>query len=335
MFIDRASIFVQGGDGGRGSVSFRRERFVPRGGPDGGAGGRGGHVIVRAVAGIDTLLDIAHRKHWRAKHGVHGAGANRHGANADDLVIQVPPGTVLRDRDRGHVLRDLVHAGDEVIVARGGKGGRGNKHFASPTNQAPRVAEDGTPGEKRWIELELKLIAHVGLVGLPNAGKSTLLSRISHAHPEIADYPFTTREPSLGIVRAADYHGFVVADIPGLIEGAHDGVGLGHQFLRHVDRTRVLAHLVESHSADGVGPAERYHTIRRELELYSRQLAEKPEIVVMTKMDLSDSEPQRRELAEAVGRPVLGISAVTGHGLPDLVRRMLDELNRLQVTLRD
>ena len=335
MFVDRAAIFVQGGGGGRGCVSFRRERYVPRGGPNGGDGGRGGHVIVQAVDGIDTLLDIAHRKHWRAPRGGHGAGSNRHGANGEDLVIRVPAGTVVRDRDRGHVLRDLVNVGDHVVAARGGKGGRGNKHFASATHQTPRTAGDGTPGEERWIELELKLIAHVGLVGLPNAGKSTLLSRISHARPQIADYPFTTREPNLGITRGADGHGFVVADIPGLIEGAHEGVGLGHQFLRHIERTRMLAHLVESQSPDGTSAAERYHTVRHEMELYSRPLIEKPEIVVMTKMDLTDSEARCRELADAIGRPVVGISAATGQGLRALVQRLMEQLMQLQVELRE
>ena len=249
--------------------------------------------------------------------------------------MRVPVGSVVRDRDRGHVLRDLVNEGDHVIAARGGKGGRGNKHFATATNQAPRQAEDGARGEQRWIELELKLIAHVGLVGLPNAGKSTLLSRISHAHPEIADYPFTTKHPNLGIVRAGDYRSFVVADIPGLIEGAHEGAGLGHQFLRHVERTRVLAHLVETQSPDGASAVDRYHTVRQELELYSEQLIGKPEIVVMTKMDLNGSESRRGEMEAALGLPVLGISAVTGQGIRTLVERLMQQLAGLKIELRE
>ena len=335
MFVDRAAIFVQGGDGGRGCSSFRRERFVPRGGPDGGDGGRGGHVIVTAVQGIDTLLDIVHRKHWRAPCGGPGGGSNRHGANGQDLVIGVPGGTVVRDRNRGHMLRDLASVGDQVVVARGGKGGHGNKAFASATRQAPRAAEPGVPGERRWLELELKLIAHVGLIGLPNAGKSTLLSRISHAHPEIAGYPFTTKVPNLGLVRDPGGGGFVVADIPGLIEGAHDGAGLGHQFLRHVERTRVLAHLVESHDPGGTSPGDRYHTVRRELALYSEHLIDKPEVVVMTKMDLTDSDARRDELSASLGLPVLGISAVTGRGLRVFVGRLAEELARLNVELRE
>src|SRR5437868_95736 len=279
MFVDRVTIYVKGGDGGRGASSFRREKYVPRGGPDGGDGGDGGSVIVRAVAGTDSLADIVNRKHWRADRGGNGGGANRHGARADDLVIVVPPGTLVLDRDRGHVLRDLKEPGEEVIVAQGGRGGRGNKAFATATNRAPREFQPGTPGEERWVVLELKVIADAGLIGLPNAGKSTLLSRLSRAQPEVADYPFTTKHPNLGMVGIDGESAFVMADLPGLIEGAHAGTGLGHEFLRHVERTRVLVHLVEPLPSDGSDPLMNYQTIRRELELHSDSLARKPELV--------------------------------------------------------
>src|SRR5271165_287898 len=282
MFVDRVILYVKGGDGGRGACSFRREKYVPRGGPDGGDGGDAGSVLVRAVAGADSLADIVNRKHWRADNGGNGGSDNSHGKKARDLVIPVPPGTLVIDRDRGHVLRDLKAAGDEVNVARAGRGGRGNKAFATATNRAPREFQPGTPGEERWLILELKVIADAGLVGLPNAGKSTLLSRLSRATPEIADYPFTTKHPNLGLVTVGGERAFVLADLPGLIEGAHTGVGLGHEFLRHVERTRVLVHLVEPLPADGSDPLENYRTIRRELELYREALATKPEIVALS-----------------------------------------------------
>src|SRR4051794_12325914 len=275
MFVDRVTISVKGGDGGAGCCSFRREKYVPRGGPDGGDGGDGGDVIVRAVAGTDSLAEIVNRKHWRADAGGRGMPDNCHGRKAHDLVIPVPPGTLVFDRERGHVLRDLVRPGDQVVVAVGGRGGRGNKAFASATNRAPRQFQKGTPGEERWVVLELKVIADAGLVGLPNAGKSTLLSRLSRALPEIADYPFTTKHPNLGLVMIGGERAFVLADLPGLIEGAHHGIGLGHEFLRHVERTRVLVHLVEPLPADGSDPVRNYHTIRRELELYRPEMADK------------------------------------------------------------
>jgi GTP-binding protein len=319
MFVDRVILFVRGGDGGAGCLSFRREKYIPRGGPDGGDGGKGGDVIVRAVAGTDSLADIVNRKHWRAERGGRGGSANCHGRNADDLVITVPPGTLVFDRDRGNVLRDLTRDGEEVIVARGGRGGYGNKHYASPTNRAPRQAQPGEPGEERWIVLELKVIADAGLVGLPNAGKSTLLSRLSHAQPEIADYPFTTKHPNLGLVTLGGERVFVLADLPGLIEGAHSGVGLGHEFLRHVERTRVLVHLVEPLPADGSDPVANYQTIRRELELYSPVLARKPELVAMSKAELTGAEEVRERLARELGRDVIALSAVTGQGLARLI----------------
>lgn len=329
MFVDRVVVFVRGGDGGDGCLSFRREKYVPRGGPDGGDGGKGGDVIVRAVAGTDSLADIVNRKHWRANRGGRGGSANCHGRNAADLVITVPPGTLVLDRDRGNVLRDLTRDGEEVIVARGGRGGYGNKHYASPTNRAPRQAQPGESGEERWLVLELKVIADVGLVGLPNAGKSTLLSRLSHAQPEIADYPFTTKHPNLGLVTLGGERVFVLADLPGLIEGAHSGVGLGHEFLRHVERTRVLVHLVEPFPADGSDPVVNYRTIRRELELYSPLLARKPEVTAVSKAELTRAVEVRERLAQETGRDVLAISAVTGQGLSQLIGAVTDSLREL------
>jgi GTP-binding protein len=323
MFVDRVTLFVRGGKGGAGCRSFRREKYVPRGGPDGGDGGDGGDVLVRAVAGTDSLAEIVNRKHWRAQSGGRGGPDNCHGRRADDLVIPVPPGTLVLDRDRGNVLRDLTRPGEEVTVARGGRGGRGNKAFATATNRAPRQTQPGTRGEERWIVLELKVIADAGLVGLPNAGKSTLLSRLSQAHPEIADYPFTTKHPNLGLVSIGGERAFVLADLPGLIEGAHSGVGLGHEFLRHVERTRVLVHLVEPLPADGSDPVDNYRAIRRELELYSGALAAKPEVVAVSKCELTGSGQVRQRLERELGKPVLAISAVTGGGLADLVRSVV------------
>ncbi len=326
MFVDRVTLFVKGGDGGAGCRSFRREKYVPRGGPDGGDGGDGGNVIIRAVPGTDSLAEVVNRKHWRAPNGGRGGSANCHGRRAADLLIPVPPGTLIYDRDRGHVLRDLTAPGDEVIVARGGRGGRGNKAFATATNRAPRQTQPGTPGEERWIVLELKIIADAGLVGLPNAGKSTLLSRLSQAHPEIAAYPFTTKHPNLGLVMVGGERAFVLADLPGLIEGAHQGIGLGHEFLRHVERTRVLIHLVEPFPPDHRDPLENYRNIRRELELYSGELASKPEVIALSKCELTGSGEVRARMERELGRPVLAISAVTGAGLADLVRAVVERL---------
>jgi GTP-binding protein len=326
MFVDRVTIFVSGGHGGRGMCSFRREKYVPRGGPDGGDGGHGGSVVVRALAGADSLAGITFQKHWRADNGEQGGSANCTGRSAEDLIIDVPPGTLVRDRDRGHILKDLVQAGDQVTVAHGGKGGRGNKAFASSTNQAPREWEPGEEGEERWITLELKVIADVGLIGLPNAGKSTLLSRLSRATPEIADYPFTTKYPNLGMVDIGGDHAFVIADLPGLIEGAHAGIGLGHEFLRHVERTRILVHLVEPFPADESDPVQNYRNIRRELELYNAELAKKPEFVVVSKSELTGSGDVRARLAAEIDREVLAVSAVTGQGLSQLVRAVAERL---------
>ncbi len=329
MFVDRVIIYVKGGDGGAGCCSFRREKYVPKGGPDGGDGGDGGAVIVRAVAGADSLADIVNRKHWRADDGSRGMPANCTGRKAEDLIISVPPGTLIFDRERGNVLRDLTDAGDEVVVATGGRGGRGNKAFATSTNRAPRHTQPGTPGEERWLVLELKVIADVGLIGLPNAGKSTLLSRVSRATPEIADYPFTTKHPNLGQVLIGGERAFILADLPGLIEGAHDGVGLGHEFLRHVERTRVLVHLVEPLPADGSDPLHNYRVVHNELVLHGPAAADKPEIVAVSKAELTGSQVVRERLEQELGRPVLAISAVTGEGLSDLVRAVVAQLQEL------
>ena len=326
MFVDRVTVDLEAGKGGDGCASFRREKYVPRGGPDGGDGGNGGSVIVVAEAGVDSLAELVHRKHWRAKGGTPGSGSNRHGANAADLTIRVPPGTVLIDAKGGFELKDLSEAGDQVIAAQGGKGGKGNTRFKSSTNQVPREFTRGGEGEKRRITFELKVIADVGLLGKPNAGKSTLLSRVSRARPEIADYPFTTKIPNLGIIQVDFDRTMVMADIPGLIEGAHAGVGLGHEFLRHVERTRVLVHLVEPMPMDGTDPVENYLSLRQELKLYDVDLADRPEIVAVSKAELPGAEEIRQQLAEASGREVMLFSSVTGQGLKELMSRTHDLL---------
>ncbi|HAW30529.1 MAG TPA: GTPase ObgE, partial [Planctomycetaceae bacterium] len=283
MFVDRVDIYCKAGDGGDGCASFRREAHVPRGGPNGGDGGKGGDVIVLADENVSSLGNIIGHKHWNAERGGHGSSSLKTGKCGEDAIIMVPPGTLVIDSKRGNLLRDMKQSGDRVVVAKGGKGGRGNRHFATATHQTPREFEKGGVGELRDISLELKLIADVGLVGKPNAGKSTLLSRLSKAHPEIAAYPFTTKYPNLGLVRVGFDHQFVMADIPGLIEGAHAGVGLGHEFLRHVERTRVLVHLVEPSPMDQTDPIQNYRQIREEMRLYDASLMERPEIIVVTK----------------------------------------------------
>ncbi len=326
MFLDRITIFVKGGDGGDGCMSFRHEYKVPRGGPNGGDGGDGGSVIVRAEENVDSLAPLAGQKHWRAGSGRPGQGSNWTGKQGEDVVILVPCGTLVRDAEQGNLIRDLTSAGDSVVVAAGGKGGHGNSYFKSATNRAPREFETGQPGEERHIVLELKVIADVGLIGKPNAGKSTLLSRVSRAHPEIADYPFTTKYPNLGMVSAGEEVSFVVADIPGLIEGAHAGAGLGHEFLKHVERTRVLVHLVEPDPADQSDPVENYRQIREELKRYEAALLDRPEIVVVSKAELPGAPELAAKLQEELGRPVLCISAVTGKGLPQLIAAVWREL---------
>jgi GTP-binding protein len=328
MFVDEVEIVVEAGRGGDGCVSFRREKYVPRGGPDGGDGGDGGSVVVRAKEGSDSLVALVHRRHWKAESGERGRGAQCHGASAEDLVIRVPPGTLVFDAVGGFILKDLKQAGDEVVVARGGKGGKGNVRFKSATNRTPRQSTPGGEGQSRRVRLELKLIADVGLVGKPNAGKSTLLSRLSRARPEIAPYPFTTKHPNLGRVQIDFERSFILADIPGLIEGAHAGAGLGHEFLRHIQRAGILVHLVEPEPLDGTDPVANYRAIRDELVRYDEKLGQRPEIVAVTKADLPAAPAARDRLAAESGRPVLLTSAVTGQGLNELiaaVMRVLDE----------
>jgi GTP-binding protein len=328
MFVDEVELRFEAGRGGDGCVAFHREKFVPFGGPDGGDGGDGGSVVLVAREGVDSLAALAHRKQWKAKNGQPGSGDNCHGASAEDLVLAVPPGTVVIDAAAGHVLKDLADAGEQVVVARGGKGGKGNVRFKSATNRTPRQSTPGDAGESRLVRLELKMIADVGLVGKPNAGKSTLLSRLSRARPEIAPYPFTTKHPHLGRVQIDYDHAFIMADIPGLIEGAHAGAGLGHEFLRHVERTGILLHLLEPHGDDGADAVANYRAIRSELEQYSAALAAREEIVVVTKADLPGAEEARVRLAEALDREVLLISAVTGQGLNQLVAAVVRALEK-------
>jgi GTP-binding protein len=318
---------VEAGRGGDGCVSFRREKFVPRGGPDGGDGGDGGSVVIVATAGVDSLAALSGKRHWKAPSGERGGSSGCHGRNAQDLVIQVPPGTLIIDADQGHVIKDLAQAGESVVAARGGRGGKGNIRFKTSTNRAPRQFTPGGEPESRLLTLELKVIADVGLVGKPNAGKSTLLSRMSRARPEIADYPFTTKYPNLGIVPVGPDRSFVMADIPGLIEGAHSGAGLGHEFLKHIQRAGILVHLVEPLPVDGSDPLENYRVVHSELEQYDEALARRPEIVAVSKAEPPGSAEVRDALAAQLGREVLAISAVTGQGLDRLLHAMVRELD--------
>ena len=326
MFIDKARLHVQAGDGGRGSVSFRREKFVPRGGPDGGDGGKGGDVYLKATNSKNTLIDFQYLRHFRSGRGTHGQGGNRTGKSGNDLWIPVPVGTVVYG-DTGETIADLNEDGATVLVARGGRGGKGNSHFATPTAQAPEFAQEGEEGEAKYLNLELKLIADVGLLGFPNAGKSTLLSKISAARPKIASYPFTTLQPILGVVTRDDHTTFVVADIPGLIEGASQGTGLGLQFLRHIERTRILLHLVDV-SPNEDSPVRRYQLLRKELAEYGRGLSKMPQIVVATKLDQADSKAltELQKYTSRRGLDLVEISAVTGKGLEDLMQRVQREL---------
>ena len=331
MFVDEIDVFVKGGDGGAGCVSFRREKFVPRGGPDGGDGGDGGSVILEADRAIGTLLDFHFKRHYMAERGQHGKGANRHGKSGDDTILRVPLGTMVSERNSRERLGDLTEAGEQLVVARGARGGRGNARFVSSTNRAPRRADLGRPGEEHWIHLELKLLADVGVVGFPNAGKSTLVSRVSAATPKIADYPFTTLIPALGIVRADEHSTFVIADLPGLIAGAAQGKGLGHRFLRHTERTRLLVHMIDLDPTNGREPVADWHTIQDELAAYSEELAGRPQIVAANKVELPGTEERRRaieELCAARNLPFHAISAITGIGLPALVRDIAGHLAR-------
>jgi GTP-binding protein len=335
MFVDEIDIFVKGGDGGAGCVSFRREKYVPRGGPDGGDGGDGGSVYLEADPALTTLLDFHYQRHYHGPRGQHGQGNNCAGASGDDLVLRVPIGTVVSDRDTGEMLGDLTERGQRVLAIAGARGGRGNARFTSSTNQAPRRADLGRPGPERWLHLELKMLADVGVVGFPNAGKSTLVSRLSAAKPKIADYPFTTLVPTLGIVRADGDRSFVIADLPGLIPGAAEGKGLGHQFLRHTERTRVLVHLLDPDPNTGRAIADDLDTVNAELAAYSPELAARPQLVVVNKADLLEGaapevlaavEAVRRRCVDA-GQPFFVISAATGRGLTELIRAIAARLD--------
>jgi GTP-binding protein len=329
-FVDRVKVLVVAGDGGNGCTSFRREKFVPRGGPDGGDGGSGGNVILRVDENVDSLVALRYLPEQKAERGQHGMGKMRHGRAGKDLVIPVPPGTEVRDSQTGEVLYDLVHPGEEQIIARGGKGGRGNLRFVSSTHQAPRESEPGAPGEEFVFRVVLKVVADVGLVGYPNAGKSTLLRAISHARPKVAPYPFTTLNPVLGTVQEPDLVSYTVADIPGLVEGAHRNVGLGHDFLRHIERTRLLVYVLDMAGTDGRDPIEDYVQLQEELNLYDPVLTGRPFLVVGNKVDRPEAQALRGEIGGHLPPDTLWISAETGIGIPELrvvIRRKLDELN--------
>ena len=335
MFIDRVKIQIKAGDGGSGVTAFRREKFIPRGGPSGGDGGVGGSIWIESDEGLNTLLHLRYNPEHKAERGHHGEGSNRHGKNGSDVIIRVPVGTQIFDVETGDMIFDFTEPGQRFLAAKGGKGGWGNQHFATPTRRAPRFHYTGRPGEEKELQLELKLIADVGLVGFPNAGKSTLISVISAAKPKIADYPFTTLEPNLGVVDLGDYNTFVVADIPGLIEGASEGAGLGLKFLRHVERTKLILHLVDVSSISGRDPIEDYEIINRELANYEIDLSDRPQIVVATKLDALD-EPERlenlRERAKKDGKDFLEISAVTNLGTKDLVSAVAERLKEIKQT---
>jgi GTP-binding protein len=324
--FDEAEILVRAGAGGNGIVAFRREKYVPRGGPAGGDGGRGGDVVLLAGPETRTLLEISQRKEWRAQRGKDGGASRRHGSDGESLLLRVPVGTMVRDAERGHLLRDLDRAGERLLVAKGGRGGRGNARFATSTNRAPREREKGAPGEVRRLRLELRLLADVGLLGLPNSGKSTLLSRISKARPRIAAFPFTTLKPVLGIVETEEDRRLVFADIPGLVEGASRGKGLGDAFLRHVERTRLLLHLVDASDEAVVPPDQAHEIVVAELAAYSPALLERPRLLVATKADLPGAERGRAALERATGRSALPVSAARGEGLADLVRAVAQAL---------
>src|SRR5687767_14375223 len=338
MFIDRVKIHVQGGHGGNGVTAFRREKFVPRGGPSGGEGGRGGDVWIVADSSLNTLLHLRYNPEHIADRGMHGEGSNRSGRDGENIVVRVPVGTQIFEVTTGELLQDLTVDGAKWLAARGGRGGFGNSHFATSTNRAPRYHQDGSPGEELELQLELKLLADVGLVGFPNAGKSTLISTISAAKPKIADYPFTTLAPNLGVVDLGDFKTFVVADIPGLIEGASEGAGLGDQFLRHVERTKLMLHLVDVSSISGRDPVEDYEILNRELANYNADLAERPQIVVATKLDALD-EPERLESLRARaaqdGKDFLEISAVTNQGTKELVSAVAKKLDEIKASEKE
>jgi len=330
MFVDVAKIYVKGGDGGDGAASFRRELYVPEGGPSGGDGGKGGDLIFRVDEGLRTLMDFRYQKHFKAPKGENGRNKAQHGKNAEDLIVRVPPGTVVIDDDTKEVIADMTRHGQEVVIARGGKGGRGNMRFATPNNPAPHIAERGEEGEERWVILELKVMADVGLVGFPSVGKSTLLSVVSAAQPKIGAYHFTTLSPNLGVVDVDEGRSFVLADLPGLIEGAHQGVGLGHEFLRHVERTRVIAHVVDMSGSEGRDPYEDWVAINEELRLYNEKLAERPQIIVANKMDIPEAELFLEEFRTKLAEhghgdiEIFPISAATKQGIKALLYKLAE-----------
>lgn len=337
MFIDRVKVYVKGGDGGNGVVSFLREKYMPYGGPDGGDGGSGGNVIFEVDQGLRTLLDFKYRQHLKGNRGTHGQGKNRHGKKAQDLELKVPPGTMVYREDTGELIADLIEPGQRAVIARGGRGGRGNTRFVSNTRKVPKFAEKGEPGEELRVVLELKLLADVGLVGFPNAGKSTFLSRVSAAKPKIAAYPFTTITPNLGEVQVSPGKSFVVADIPGIIEGAHQGIGLGLRFLRHVERTRLLLFILDAAGTEGRELLEDFHALQRELTLYSQKLSEKPQVVVVNKIDLPEGRSKIDEIKNAMpdSIKVFPVSAVTGEGIQQLLYFISDELDKLELQERE
>ncbi|MGA3206752.1 MAG: GTPase ObgE [Syntrophales bacterium] len=333
-FIDEARIYVKAGDGGRGCVSFRREKFVPRGGPDGGNGGKGGDIIIRASENHRTLLDLKYKQHHRVKHGGHGKGADRTGRDSPDIEIIVPVGTMIRDSETGDIIADLAVDGETSVVAKGGAGGKGNAWFATSTNQAPRYAQDGIKGEERWITLELKLLADVGIIGLPNVGKSTFISKVSAARPKIADYPFTTLVPHLGVVRYGKLETFVIADIPGLIKGAHEGMGMGTRFLRHIERTSVLLHILDISHESHSDAWHDFETVNRELTLFSPSLIEKQQVVAINKIDLPitrDRIKKEFDIFKRNGVKVLAFSAITGEGIDSVINEITRKLHKNEV----
>lgn len=331
-FVDEAKFFVKAGDGGNGCLSFRREKFVPKGGPDGGDGGDGGSVYIEASGRLHSLLDFKYKSHFSAKSGTHGKGKKMHGRKGADFVLTVPVGSIIRDAESGEVIADLVTEGQRFLAAHGGEGGRGNVHFATAQNRAPRRATKGRPGEEFWFRIELKLLADVGLIGLPNAGKSTLLSRLSAANPKVADYPFTTIEPQLGVLFSEYGEPCIIADIPGIIEGAHAGAGLGHKFLRHIERTRILLHVIDAADPD-IDPLEQYQVVRQELRQYKDSLTERNHFVVLNKIDLLEGSDRLQELLDLFAGmevEVLGISALENEGLEALRERIFENMSRFR-----
>jgi GTP-binding protein len=327
-FTDEAMIAVQSGRGGRGCVSFRREKFIPRGGPDGGNGGKGGDIILKTTSGKRTLYQFRYQNHFKAENGANGQSKQKTGKNGRNLIIELPPGTLVFDADTGRLIKDLVNTGETFVLLKGGRGGQGNTKFKTSTHRAPRFAQPGEPGENKTLKLELKLLADVGIIGLPNAGKSTLIAAISSARPKIGNYPFTTLTPSLGVVRSDRAEPFVVADIPGLIKGAHQGTGLGTKFLRHIERTRILVHLIDVSSIDPDNPLSGYDTINQELAMYDEKLAQKPQIVVLNKLDLPGTRQSAEFFQSAVkGKKITLISALTGQGLSELTSQIVQLLD--------